>query len=180
MDCKLINLDSSIDLELLNKLENNYLSNRLYLEYQNEYHKFKGKNKCFQVSFKNETYNFCFNSSGEKDNSRVSYYNNPVGIDIINNNYDNYINAHNNFIKEIKSNILREIFLEKIILPEELNKYLKDFQFNNNLIEIFEKTIIDLNVNEKLIFKNFSKGHKSNIKKKDDLEYQIINHINYK
>ena len=54
------------------------------------------------------------------------------------------------------------------------------FEEDLSVYEIYEENFLDLEKELDVLLKGFSKGHKYNIKYKDDLQYEIINHKNYK
>jgi len=83
-------------------------------------------------------------------------------------------------VEKIKNLKYNEIYIERAINEELIVRQMELFEGDLSVYEIYEENFLDLEKELDVLLKGFSKGHKYNIKYKDDLQYEIINHKNYK
>ena len=122
---------------------------------------------------------FCANTIEKKNNeSYLNYLGNPIRVFYqtlpISEFKKNFFNSFFNLCdkKKIK-NILLCLETEEKIYENQLSLH-KDV-----INKVYQESFINLNLSEQEIFKDISKGHKSELKKKSIFSYKVINCKNY-
>jgi len=175
---------SSID-KIRKYLINTNISDKYLLEDQfvSYLKKYNSKNNFEDNSFiyeENGKKIYCPNTIEKKDNKKyLNYLGNPIKFFFQNEINDQY---KNNFLQSLY-NLLKKKNIQEISLCLEIEKNNYEYYLSRSesIIEtIYQDAIINLNLSEEEIFKNISKGHKSELKKnKNRLTYRIINYKNY-
>lgn len=165
-----------------NKYEttNNYKFDQLFIEYNFAYLKKFNEIEKYTINFKNNTYSFLATSEKLNNKSKISYFNSPILIEMSNDNSNELEKIFSLAVEELKYLKFNEIYIERAINEELIVRQMELFEGDLSVYEIYEENFLDLEKEFDVLLKGFSKGHKYNIKYKDDLQYEIINHKNYK
>ena len=165
-----------------NKYEttNNYKFDQLFIEYNFAYLKKFNEIEKYTINFKNNTYSFLATSEKLNNKSKISYFNYPILIEVSNDNSNELEKIFSLAVEKIKNLKYNEIYIERAINEELIVRQMELFEGDLSVYEIYEENFLDLEKELDVLLKGFSKGHKYNIKYKDDLQYEIINHKNYK
>lgn len=170
----------NIRKNLINKnIFNKYLLEDIFVNYLKKYHSnthFEDNSFIYEEA-RNKV--FCPNTIEKKNNETyLNYLGNPIKVFHqnlpINEFKKNFFNSFINLCdkKEIK-NILLCLEIEK-------NKHENQLSLHEDIIDkVYQESFINLNLSEEEILKGFSKGHKSELKKKSVFSYKVINCKNY-
>ena len=161
--------------------QNDYIfDDRILIEYQREYYKnsdfhelkFKGNDK------KNNVINFSLTIEKKKNFKILNNFNYPIFLDAYNLNTNSQKEIRSK-IKEIcKTENIDSILFKKIIEEKDINNILAKKKY---LSFVGAESIIKLDKDLDLIKKNFSKGHKSALKRNyENISYELIDFKNYK
>ena len=155
------------------------LNEKIYIDYQKKYFS-KSKFKIIEKNFFSSKNSNFFLTIEIKENEKIlNNFSNPIYLDNI--NFDQKL--HTILIEKIKKIYLNEnatsISFKKNINQNDIDLQLSKNKSHIDFIGI--ESSIDLSKNLNEIFKNFSKGHKSSIKKDyENLKYEIFDYKNYK
>ena len=165
-----------------NKYEttNNYKFDKLFIEYNFAYLKKFKKIEKYTINLKNNIYSFLTTSEKLNDKLKISYFNSPILIEVSNDNSNELEKIFSLATEELKYLKYDEIYIERAINEELIVRQMELFEGDLSVYEIYEENFLDLEKELDVLLKGFSKGHKYNVKYKDDLQYEIINHKNYK
>ena len=165
-----------------NKYEttNNYKFDKLFIEYNFAYLKKFNEIEKYTINFKNNIHSFLTTSEKLNNKSKISYFNSPILIEVSNDNFNELEKIFSLATEELKYLKYDEIYIERAINEELIVRQMELFEGDLSIYEIYEENFLDLEKELDVLLKGFSKGHKYNIKYKDDLQYEIINHKNYK
>jgi hypothetical protein len=164
----------------MNKGTENIFYEKIYLEYQKEYH-FKSKFNEIVLSgtnINNDKIEYPITIETIGNTKYLNSYSNPIHLDNLNLNLDSY----RKFLIELKSiskkNKIKNILFKKSFEINDLEKKLQENKKNINLIGV--ESIINLNEDLESIKNKFSKGHKSALKiNYENLKYEIFDKNNY-
>ena len=158
------------------------LHDKLFLEYQKEYTKMHLLDE-IELPIKDNHNKVIYTlplTIYEKSNNivEINSYNNPISIDFLNLNSEENFAVHN-LIKKLKTKKkINSILVKKEVDYDHFKKISNSFK-NEIISTVVEKQIL-LEQEIKKIFKNFSKGHQSAIKKNySNLNYEIYDKDNY-
>ena len=162
----------------INKIQNISFEPLLIKYYQNYFDNSHFKDISFEIKTKNN-FILCPLTLERKGNqNHLSFYGNFFSIFYVNKETEIF----NYFFKKIRSIIENEKIQNiKFLFQKECGE--KEINFKNyvDIDKIVLNKYIDLTTDYQTIIKNFSKGHKSAIKKNyNELSYQIIDNENYK
>ena len=162
----------------INKIQNISFEPLLIKYYQNYFDNSHFKDISFEIKKKNN-FILCPLTLERKGNqNHLSFYGNFFSIFYVNKETEIF----NYFFKKIRSIIENEKIQNiKFLFQKECGE--KEINFKNyvDIDKIVLNKYIDLTTDYQTIIKNFSKGHKSAIKKNyNELSYQIIDNENYK
>ena len=154
------------------KSNSNLYFEKLFLEYSFEYISKYKKILVIEIIINDQIINILATPDIDGHDRKISFFDEPINF-----SFDD---------EEVCKKILdlfrtkyNTVKVKKICKNNILLNNLKNFQSDESKREIFEETEIDLTIELDQIFNKFSKGHKYNVKKKDDLNYQIIDKDNY-
>jgi len=159
-------------------LSHNYFLDPLLIEYNQEFYS-KSNFKNINYSIKNNDELFYYPITIDKNTNKLNFYGSSI-------RYYGKPNLSKKFNKEslnFLTSLSEKFKIDEVNLQLEINdKNFQELQSRNKgeFDEIFEEAVLDLSLSESNIFNDFSKGHKHDIKKKTDLDYQIIDSANYK
>lgn len=157
----------------------NLFSEKTYIDYQKNYF-LDSKFKIIEVNLteKNKNSKLFFTIENRGNMKTLNNFNNPIYIDDLGLDLKSY----SNLIKEIKKVCLNEgissISFKKKIKQSNLEDQLNKNKSHIDFIGI--ESSINLNDDLNVIFRKFSKGHKSSLKKNyENLNYELFDHKNY-
>ncbi len=164
----------------MSKEPQNVFCEKIYLEYQKEYHLNSKFNeiKLSGTNIANEKIEYPITIETIDNAKYLNSYNNPIFLDDLNLNQESY----RKFLDELKNiskkNKIKNILFKKSFEINDLEKKLQENKKNINLIGA--ESIINLNQDLKYIESKFSKGHKSALKiNYENLKYKIFDKNNY-
>ena len=155
------------------------LNEKIYIEYQKKYFS-KSRFKIVEKNFLNsKNSNFFLTIENKKKEKILNNFNNPIDINGL--NFDQKLQTQ--IIEKIKEIYLSEnatsISFKKNVSQNNIDLLLSKDKSHIDFIGV--ESSIDLSKNSNEIFKNFSKGHKSLIKKdNENLNYEIFDYNNYR
>jgi hypothetical protein len=170
-------LDSKKFLNI--KKDNSYIFDKLYIKYQKEYFIKKiYKNLSFKIKSKNREI-FCPITLEIFDKEKnINFFGNPFSF------ISEKESDTNDEINSVFSHLIKKYEINNVIFKKKIEQN-KIKEILNSEKEIIQKIILENKINLLLsiddIIKDFSKGHKTAIKKNyEELEYNLINYKNYK
>lgn len=155
------------------------LNEKIFIEYQKKYFS-KSRFKIVEENFLNRKNSNFFLTIEIKEKEKIlNNFSNPIYLNDLNFNQKQHIS----FVEKIKKIYFNEN-ATSISFKKNINQNNIDLQLSKNKSHtdfIGVESSIDLSKNLDEIFKNFSKGHKSSIKKDyENLNYEIFDYKNYK
>jgi len=157
----------------------NLFSEKTYIDYQKNYF-LESKFKIIEVNLVDKYKNsrFFFTIENRDNMKTLNNFNNPIYIDDLSLDSTSYLNL----IKELKKVCLNEgissISFKKKIKQSNLEDQLNKNKSHVDFIGV--ESSINLNDDLNVIFRKFSKGHKSSLKKNyENLKYELFDYKNY-